>query len=270
MLRVILRGGGDLASGVALRLYRCGMQIVVTELSEPLAVRRMVSFAQAVYSGEIQISEVHSHRASSLEQVEALLAAHQIAVLVDPQAQIRYQWKPDVLVDARMTKLPPDLGVDAAPLVIGLGPGFTAGKDCHAVVETKRGHFLGNVYWNGSAEMDTGRPEPVMNKEQERVLRAPVDGVLVNYKEICSRVEAGEVICAVDQIPLTAQFSGVLRGLLHDGLHVCKGMKIGDLDPRSNGELCSAVSDKALAIGGGVLEAILSQPEMRTRLADGR
>lgn len=266
-IRVLIRGGGDLASGVALRLVRCGMQVVITELPEPLAVRRSVAFAEAVFQSEVKIEEVTGRRVEGIEEAVALIKAGIVPVIVDAGAEIRHAWRPDIIVDGRMTKQPPELEIDAAPMVIGLGPGFTAGRDCHAVVETMRGHYLGRVYWEGSAEKDTGLPEPVYTFQAERVLRAPANGVLTNYKKIGDLIQQGETISSVNGVVLQAKFSGILRGLLKEGLPVYMGMKIGDLDPRLDERLVTKVSDKALAIGGGVLEAILSRSEMRVKLA---
>jgi xanthine dehydrogenase accessory factor len=265
-LTVLLRGGGDLASGAALRLARAGMAVVITELPEPLAVRRLVSYAQAVYSREMTIEGITARRAADLAEAAALLAAGSIPVLVDPRAEARHTLLPQVIVDGRMTKQAPDLGMDAAPLVIGLGPGFIAGENCHAVVETKRGPYLGRVIWEGSAEADTGQPDPVAAREGERVLRAPLDGVLENKVEIGSFVTAGQVLATVAGVPLRTAFDGYLRGLLQTGLVVRRGLKIGDVDPRPDPRLVHLVSDKALAIGGGVLEAILSRPDLRAKM----
>lgn len=269
-LLVLIRGGGDLASGAALRLARAGISVVIAELPAPLAVRRLVSFAQAVYSGEVTIEGVTAQRAA-LAETQAMLAAGVIPVLVDPLAESRHVLQPQVIVDGRMTKRAPDLGMDTARLMIGLGPGFVAGqncrgKNCHAVVETKRGPYLGRVIWEGSADPDTGLPDSVEAREGERVLRAPADGVLETQVEIGSFVAAGQVLAYVSGVPLQAPFAGYLRGLLQDGLTVGRGLKIGDVDPRPDPRLAHLVSDKALAIGGGVLEIILAQPDLRPML----
>lgn len=264
-LLVLIRGGGDLASGVALRLHHAGIQVVITELPQPLTVRRTVAFADAIYHKDIRVEEVHA-RLAEIQGVPKLLQQGFIPVLNDPDAECRRYLRPDVIVDGRMKKRPPDIGKGAATLVIGLGPGFIAGENCDAVVETKRGHFLGRVYWKGSAEADTGLPEPVGDQQVERVLRAPANGILQTYFEIGEAVPMGAVIAEVNDEPVQAQFTGLLRGLLKSGLKVERGMKIGDLDPRMDSRLYKQVSDKALAVGGGVLEAILSQKQLRNRL----
>jgi xanthine dehydrogenase accessory factor len=265
---VILYGGGDLASGVAARLHRCGIQVVIAELSQPVAVRRSVSFASAVYEEFIQIEGIRAVRVKDAAAVKQRLLQKMIPVLVDPDLNSRAVLAPDVIVDGRMTKTAPAYEHPAAPLVIGLGPGFIAGENCHAVIETMRGHYLGRVYWQGSALPDTGVPEAVQNHESERVLRAPTAGILNNKVDIGAVVREGDVISEVDDQSVTARFNGLVRGLLHHGVFVHKGMKIGDLDPRQDGRLHLHISDKALAVGGGVLEAILSVPEMRVKLAD--
>ena len=261
--RVLIRGGGDLASGVAVRLHRAGFEVLVTELPNPLVVRRTVSFAEAVFSQYVQVEEVTGRLAETYSQVSGILDQDEVAVMVDPDLAHLAEFSPLVLVDARMRKRPPETGLEIAPLVIGLGPGFTAGKDCHAVIETMRGHFLGRVIWEGAALADTGIPDSVLGKDAERVLRAPEDGVLQSYKQIGDLISEGDLIARVNGEDLRAPFDGVLRGLVHDGLQVRVGMKIGDLDPRSDPVYTRLVSDKSLAIGGAVLEAILTRPEIR-------
>lgn len=245
------------------------MRVVITELARPLAVRRLVSFAQAAYDGEIRVEEVPARRVGDAREVMRCLEEHILPVLIDPEMHWMSALKPLVYVDARLRKLPPDTGIEAAPLVIGLGPGFTAGENCHAVVETQRGHHLGRVIWQGAAAPDSGLPDAVGPYRGERVLRAPADGVVVGLVEIGERVQAGDVIATVSGQPVRAVFSGVLRGLIQPGLEVTRGLKIGDLDPRDDPSLSRLVSDKALSVGGGVLEAVLVKPEIRACLWDG-
>ncbi|MEW6717714.1 MAG: selenium-dependent molybdenum cofactor biosynthesis protein YqeB [Chloroflexota bacterium] len=265
---VLLRGSGDLGSGVALRLHRAGLQVVITELPQPLVIRRLVSFAEAVYQGEFTVEGVRAKRVTAPEEVFPVLTAGEIPVLIDPQLRSLDKLKPSVLVDARMTKTSPDVGRRAAPLVIGLGPGFVAGENCHAVIETKRGHFLGRVYWQGTSQPNTGVPEAIAGHDADRVLRSPAEGQLIVHAQIGDILDAGDLIAEVGGKRLQAPFHGVLRGMLHAGVQVHKGMKIGDLDPRADPRYCTLVSDKALAIGGGVLEAILSRPDLHARLWD--
>ena len=263
---VLIRGGGDLATGVALRLYRAGMRVVITELAQPLAVRRTVSFSEAVYEGQHTVEGVTA-RLIEASQLLAWNEADEIPILVDPNAEVLLSNSFLVVVDARLTKQPPaPLPVDV-PLHIGLGPGFTAGSDCHAVIETRRSHSLGRVYWTGTTQPDSGEPEG----DPRRVLRAPSNGMVIGYKKISEHVEAGEEIAIIgepnrDQYSIVSPFSGILRGLIRDGLYVTKGMKIGDIDARDDVGACYLVSDKALAIGGAVLEAIMSKAEIRKQL----
>ena len=263
---VLVRGGGDLASGAALRLHRSGVRVLIAELAQPLVVRRLVSFAEAVFTGETYVEDVRGTLIKTPDEAFSLFSRNEIPILVDPDGSAAQGLSPLVVVDARMTKQAPESGMEAAPLVIGLGPGFWAGKNCHAVIETNRGHFLGRVLWEGRSETDTGIPEAVMNKRSERVLRSPADGTVTNYCEICDHVDAGQVIAEVHGTVVRAPFAGVLRGLVHPGIAVKKGEKIGDVDPRDDPHYCRLVSDKSLAVGGGVLEAVLSRPEIRSKL----
>lgn len=265
---ILIRGGGDLASGVAVRLFRAGMQVVITELAEPLVVRRRVAFAQAVFDGQTHVEEISALKVTTPAETYTCLANRQIPVLVDAQAQALQWLKPLVLVDGRMTKRLPEMGMEAAALVIGLGPGFCAGDNCHAVVETQRGHRLGRVLWQGQALPDSGIPEAVGPHGAERVLRTPASGRLMAFKVIGEHVERGERIAEVSGQPILAPFSGVLRGLVYPGSQVQQGAKVGDLDPRDDPSYCSLVSEKSLAIGGGVMEAVLLHEHIRRQLWD--
>ncbi len=255
---ILIRGGGDLATGVAHRLHRAGFTVMVTELPQPLAVRRAVSFAEAVYSERVTVEGVTAHLAPDPLAGTAYTVLGEIPVVVDADDTVIKQIRPSIVIDARMTKRNLGTRLADAPLVIALGPGFSAGEDCHAVVETNRGHNLGRVYWEGSAEPDTGKPEAIHGFVGERVLRASRDGVFKGRLEIGDLVKKGQGIAEVDGSPIEAQFDGVLRGLLHDGLRVTAGMKVGDLDPRGVREYCFLISDKARSVGGGVLEAIFT------------
>ena len=260
--QVVIRGAGDLASGCALRLRRAGFTVVLTEVAQPLAVRRTVSFAQAVFDGSCRVEEVVG-RCCPASQALAVAAGGEVPVVVDPAGQLLKQLHPAVVVDAIMAKR--NLGTcrsDAA-LVIALGPGFTAGVDCHAVIETDRGHSLGRLFWQGSALPDTGEPGEVAGQRSSRVLRAPADGHVAGCCTIGDSVAAGERIALLrtndgTEQPIQAPFAGILRGLIHPTVSVRAGTKIGDLDPRAERAYCFTVSDKALAIAGGVLEGILT------------
>ncbi len=263
---ILIRGGGDLATGVAIRLIRSGLRVVITELSQPLAVRRTVSFAEAIYAGEISVEGITARRVDdpgdSL-RVLGILGRQQVPVLVDSGCTSAKLLHPAVIVDGRMTKRPPE-AIGYSPLLyIGLGPGFEAGVNCQTVIETRRGHTLGRVYWRGGPDPDTGQPDG----DPRRVLRAPCDGVIVAHAQIGEHVEAGQLIAVIsDQCSVISPFKGILRGLIHPGLTVTRGLKIGDVDPRDDPRLCQMVSDKSLSIGGGVLEAILARAEVRTQL----
>lgn len=256
-INVLVRGGGDLASGAVYRLHRSGMRVMVLELPEPTVIRRAVAFASAVSEGAIKVEGVVGRRADPLEQALRILDQGEVPVMVDPNADTIPQWHPDVVVDAILAKRNVGTRITDAPTVIGLGPGFVAGVDVHAVVETKRGHYLGRVILEGSAAPDTGVPGEIMGYSSERVLRAPRSGVFVGSRHIGEQIRAREAVAEVDAEPVIAQIDGVLRGLLADNRAVIEGMKVGDVDPRGIREHCFTISDKALAIGGGVLEAIL-------------
>jgi len=263
---ILIRGGGDLASGVALRLYRAGLNVVITEIAQPLAVRRAAVFAEAVYAGQVSVEGVIARAvmdATDTLKILNVLGKRQIPVLVDAECHSAQTLNPLAIVDGRMLKRAPEPLMHRAPLYIGLGPGFTAPHNCHAVIETQRGHTLGRVIWEGSALDDNSLPEG----DPRRVLRAPADGVITARAEIGEHLEEGQIVALIDeQHPVLSPFRGVLRGLLHPGLRVAQGMKIGDVDGRDDPRYCFTVSDKALAVGGGVLEALLTRPEVRSRL----
>lgn len=272
---ILIKGAGDLASGVALRLARCGFRVVLTELPQPLAVRRTVAFAQAVYDGACQVEEVTARRAT-LDEVEAMLAAGVLPVLVAPPTDVAHRLGAHVLVDAIVAKRNTGTQRSHAPLVIALGPGFVAGSepgaDCHAVIETQRGHTLGRVIWQGSALPNTGIPGELPGAAPRgagasRVLRAPAAGRIEPVASIGDRLAEGQTIAwlvphatdgePADRIEIRAPFAGILRGLIHPLAPLTPGLKIGDIDARADEAACFTVSDKALAIAGGVLEAVL-------------
>lgn len=262
---VVVKGGGDVGSGVAHRLVRAGMRVVITEIEKPTVVRRAVSFAEAVYEGEAEVEGVKAKRVEDVDRAFTLSDEDWILVVVDSKAEAVKTLRPNVVVDAVMAKKNLGTNLTDAPIVIGLGPGFTAGVDVHAVVETKRGHNLGKVIYKGEAEKDTATPGPIEGYTVERVLRAPADGMFRSDKKIGDRVEKGEQVAWVDGQPVLSQIPGVVRGLLRNGLTVRKGMKVGDVDPRGIVEHCFTISDRARAIGGGVLEAILNLQRKRAR-----
>ncbi len=251
---VVIRGGGDLATGVAWRLTRAGFSVVVTEIAEPLAVRRTVSLSSAVSQGRVDIEGMVGELASSPEEAVIAALRGDIGVVVSPELP---SVGADVVVDARMAKVNLDTAITDAALVVALGPGFTAGVDCHAVVETLRGARLGRVLWTGSAAPNTGTPGAVSGHSTDRVVRAPNDGPVSWSVAIGTRVAEGQELGRVGDTPVVAAFEGIVRGLILDGIQATSGLKIGDIDARLD-VTPHEISDKALAIGGGVVEAILS------------
>lgn len=262
---ILLRGGGDLASGVALRLFHAGLNVVITELEQPQAVRRTVSFSEAIYEGQSAVEDVSAKKVADptdMLKIINVLSRRQIPVLIDPECTSARLLHPLAIVDARMLKRPPESLRHTALLYIGLGPGFRAPDNCQVVVETQRGHRLGRVIWSGTSLSDTTTPDG----DPRRVLRAPADGIFESSTRIGQHVEPDELIASVGGLGIASPFSGVLRGLLRPGLAVRKGLKVGDVDPRDDPSLCGLVSEKALAIGGAVLEAMLTRPEVRSKL----
>ena len=254
---VVIKGAGDLASGIALRLHHSGMDVVMTDLPNPLAIRRTVAFCEAIRDGHMTVEDVTAKRAVTKEDVESILAEGAIPVLADPEASIISEIKPDVVVDAILAKRNIGTTINDAPIVIAVGPGFSAGDDCHAVIESMRGHTLGRAIYEGPALPNTNIPGLIGGFAGERVLRAPADGVFESVHKIGDLVKTGDVIGYVEGKPMCSTIDGVLRGLIADGTPVREGLKSGDVDPRGKTEYCTLVSDKALAIAGGVLEAIL-------------
>lgn len=259
---ILLRGGGDLASGIAIRLHRIGFQIVIIELEKPLAVRRTVSFSEAIYEG-VQTIEGTTARLVSPDQLQVTMEAGEIPIMADPSANIlRNQFlispQSTYVIDARLLKTEPEILAATVPLHIGLGPGFNAGENCHAVIETRRSHTLGRVYWNGSAQADSGQPDG----DPLRVLRATQNGTLIAHVNIGDQVKSGQLIAEIkttndEKSQINSSIDGVLRGIIRPGIEVGEGMKIADVDPRNDRNACYLVSDKALAVAGGVMEAIL-------------
>ena len=255
-MRVVIRGAGDIATGIALRLWRSGILVAMCETAHPTAIRRTVSFSECIRLGETRVEDITARRAE-IGEIAGCWARGIVPVLVDQSAACVTALRPDAVVDAILAKRNLGTTMDMAPVVVGVGPGFTAGVDCHAVVETMRGHTLGRVYYTGSALPNTNIPGLIGGYAGERVLRAPADGIFRQVLEIGAQVEAGEAAGYVGDAPMVCQISGVLRGILPDGTPVHRGMKSGDVDPRCELSHCYTASDKALAVGGGVLEALL-------------
>lgn len=254
---IFIKGAGDLATGVAWRLHNCGFQVVMTDIARPTAVRCTVAFSRAVYEGAAEIEGVTARLARDPADALRITGEGEIAVLVDPEASAIETLRPPVVIDAVLAKRNLGTRITDAPVVIALGPGFTAGADCHAVVETKRGHYLGRVIYAGSAIANTGVPGDIGGYTSERIIRAPADGPFVPAAKIGQLVRAGDVVARVEGEPVRALIDGVVRGMLPEGTPVTRGMKSGDIDPRGIVEYCHTISDKARAIAGGALEAVL-------------
>ena len=255
---VMIKGAGDIASGIAPRLWRAGINVVRTDLPRPSSIRRTVCFSEAVYRGETMIEEVRARRAENTADALRLLEENILPVIVDPKAESAKELHPEVIVDAILAKENLGTAITDAPGVVGVGPGFTAGVDCHAVVETMRGHTLGRVIWSGGAIPNTGVPGEIGGYTVERVMHSPCGGVFHALRQIGDTVEAGETVATVGGEPLYAKITGTLRGILPEGFEVPREhFKSADVDPRCRLFHCFTVSDKALSVGGGVLEAVL-------------
>ncbi|MBI4330495.1 MAG: EF2563 family selenium-dependent molybdenum hydroxylase system protein [Chloroflexi bacterium] len=255
---ILIKGAGEVASGIAHKLAVCHFRLCLTDLAEPTAVRRGVTFSEAVFDGQKTVEGVTARLVKSYESIPGAWEHNAVPLLVDPSAAVRDHLKPDVLVDATMAKKNSGTRLTDARVVIGVGPGFRAGVDCHAVVETNRGHHLGRVILDGEAEPNTGIPAPVLGVIEERVIRSPAGGALSTDRNIGEHLREADTVGSVTGKLIKAETSGVLRGLLRNGARVWAGMKIGDIDPRNVEEYCFTISDKSRAIAGGVLEAILS------------
>lgn len=266
-MKVLMKGAGDLASGIACRLFRCGFALVMTETEVPTTVRRTVAFSRAVYEKRAMVEDVEAILCRSLKEIEDAVSRRKIAVIVDERCLIREEWKPDVVVDSIIAKKNLGTSIRDAETVIGVGPGFEAGVDCHCVVETMRGHNLGRCIWSGSAQPNTGVPGVIGGYDVERIIRAQSDGIFKGMVEIGTQIEAGQLVGYSGDTPIYALIGGIVRGILQDGVWVVKGMKSGDIDPRCEADNCRTVSDKALAVGGGVLEAILHHSYKNKMLA---
>lgn len=262
-MKILIRGAGDLATGIASRLYGAGHQILMTEIQVPLTVRRTVALSRAVYEKRARVEEMEGVLAEDGQSAQAVLERGDIAVMVDPEMECRSWFAPDVIVDAILAKKNLGTEITDAPFVIGAGPGFTAGEDCNCVVETKRGHTLGNIIWQGSAIPNTGVPGNVGGYTVERLIRASADGVMEPKVQIGEYAEKGQIVALTGGVPVYAQMSGIVRGMLQEGVHVWKNLKIGDIDARTEVSHCYTISDKARAIGGGVLEAVTGFERMK-------
>lgn len=254
---ILIKGAGDIATGIAVRLKNAGMQVVMTEIAIPTTVRRSVAFSRAVYEGSAVVENITAKLVLDFAQIPAVLQQDEIPVLIDPRCEVLKSIHFDAVVDSILAKKNLSTDPTQAPVVIGVGPGFSVPQDCHCVIETQRGHDLGRCIYQGCAAKNTGIPGEIGGYTIERLLRAPCDGIFHPILAIGDAVKAGQTVALVDDQPVTAQIDGIVRGLLQDNVPVKAGMKSGDIDPRGCYEHCFTVSDKARAVGGGVLEAIL-------------
>lgn len=254
---ILIKGAGDIATGIAVRLKNAGMQVVMTEIAIPTTVRRSVAFSRAVYEGSAVVENITAKLVLDFAQIPAILQRDEIPVLIDPRCEVLKSIHFDAVVDSILAKKNLSTDPTQAPVVIGVGPGFSVPQDCHCVIETQRGHDLGRCIYQGCAAKNTGIPGEIGGYTVERLLRAPCDGIFHPILAIGDIVKAGQTVAMVDDQPVTAQIDGIVRGLLQDNVPVKAGMKSGDIDPRGCYEHCFTVSDKARAVGGGVLEAIL-------------
>ena len=261
---IIVRGGGDLATGTIYKLKKSGFPVLILEVASPSAIRRNVAFCEAVYQGSQTVEDMTCYKAESLQQAQQYLSEGKLAVLVDPAGESIPALKPLAVVDAILAKKNLGTHREMAPITVALGPGFTAGQDVDAVIETKRGHNLGRVLWNGNAAPNTGIPGIIGGYGKERVIHCPAEGILRNVKNITDTVSKGETVAVVETedgiVPVEATLDGILRGLIRDGYPVKVGFKMADIDPRADEyNNCFTISDKARCIAGGVLEAILQR-----------
>ncbi len=254
---ILIKGAGDIATGIAVRLKNSGMQVVMTEIAIPTTVRRSVAFSRAVYEGSAVVENITAKLVLDFAQIPAVLQRDEIPVLIDPRCEVLKSIHFDAVIDSILVKKNLSTDPTQAPVVIGVGPGFSVPQDCHCVIETQRGHDLGRCIYQGCAAKNTGIPGEIGGYTVERLLRAPCDGIFHPILAIGDAVKAGQTVALVDDQPVTAQIDGIVRGLLQDNVPVKAGMKSGDIDPRGCYEHCFTVSDKARAVGGGVLEAIL-------------
>ncbi len=258
---IVVRGAGDLATGIIIKLHNCGYKVIALEIEKPTSIRRLVSFSEAVFKGQVQIENVEG---KFFDNIDDALEFDGVSVLVDEQCKIIKELTPFCVIDSILAKKNIGTKIDMAEIVIGVGPGFNAGVDCHAVIETKRGHNLGRIYYKGFAIENTGVPGEIMGYSSQRVIYAKYTGELEIIKDITSVVKKGEIIATISGENVYATIDGVLRGIISDKIFVVKGMKIADIDPRMH-EInnCNTISEKARCVAGAVLEAILYLDKVR-------
>ena len=263
---VLVRGAGDLASGVIRALAQRGYHVIATETEKPSCIRTEVSYASAIYEGRKSFGGVTAVKAENMEDIQAALASDQVPVIVDPALNLLQDIDPDIVVDAVIAKRNTGTTMDLAPIVIAMGPGFTAGKDCHAVIETMRGDDLGRIITKGSALPNTGVPGILHGEAEKRVIHSPADGILKRVRKIGDIVKADEIIAMIGDTPVTSKLPGTLRGLIYDGFEVQTGLKIADVDPRTDPSLALTISDKADLLGQSVITAIAQLKKDRVPL----
>ena len=257
---IIIKGAGEMATGAACRLFRANFKrILMLETPSPQAVRRQVSFCEAIHETIVTVEGVEAVRVCDQAEIHAAWAEGKIAVRVDPRGESIARYQPDAVIDAIIAKRNLGTSLADAPLVVALGPGFIAGTDCHVVIETNRGHDLGRLIRSGAAQANTGVPGNIAGFTRERVVRAPEAGIVSSGHRIGDLIAKGEMICRVGDAEVVAEIDGILRGLIRPGSCVAKGLKIGDIDPRGEAGYCGTVSEKARALGGAVLEALLAE-----------
>lgn len=255
---VLVRGAGDIATGTIIKLHKSGIKVLACECENPSAIRRKAALCEAVYDGTSMVEGVISQKVETIEQIERAFQRCEVPVMVDEKLSILSSIKPVCVVDAILAKKNLSTRMDMAPITIALGPGFVAGKDVHAVIETKRCHNLGRIIYNGSAKPNTGKPGIIAGESTKRVIYANNDGIIKHNAKIGDIVLKGQILAFIGQKEVNATIDGVLRGLIREGFNVSKGLKIADIDPRKEEkENCITVSDKARCIAGGVLEALL-------------
>ncbi len=256
METIIIRGGGDLATGIAYKLHKSGYKVIILEIDKPLTVRRAVAFSEAVYEKEVVVEGIKGILAKDKEEIYGIWDLDAIPVYIDRKGDIIKEIKPSVVVDAIIAKVNLGTTKDMAPITIGIGPGFEAGVDVDLVIESNRSPNLGKIIYNGKAAENTGIPGEVMGYTEERVLWAPSSGVVKAFYNIGDKVKKGDIICQVGDKEVIAKFDGILRGMIKEGLFVHQGLKIGDIDPRCIRKYAFTISDKAKIIGDGVLNII--------------
>lgn len=264
---IVVRGGGDLATGTIYKLWKSGLKVLILECQYPSAIRRKVAFSDAVYNGSQTVEDVTCHLVQNLEEAEQAVLDGCVPLMVDPEGDVIRICRPAVVVDAILAKRNLGTKKDMAPMTIALGPGFEAGKDVHYVIETKRGHRLGRIITEGCAIPNTGIPGVIAGYGKERVMHSPEEGIFHEIHHIGDEVEKGDVIGWIEhrneRVDVTASLTGILRGIIREGYPVTKGFKIADIDPRmEEKDNCDTISDKARCIAGGVLEAILYSAHM--------